>query len=75
MTLFIADEVIAMLEGQRFTVVAHVGIRCICDYWGTNDEKQRPEVMIQIEALERRLMHARPYKDIARYYQVLARRG
>jgi len=39
MNLFTADEVIAMLEGQRFTIIAHVGIRCICDYWGSNEEK------------------------------------
>lgn len=75
MTLFTADEAITMLEGQGFTIIAHVGIRCICDYWGSNEEKQRPEVMAQIEALERRLMHTHPYKDLARYYQILARRG
>lgn len=75
MTLYTANEIIAMLEGQGFTVVAHIGIRCICDYWGTNEEKQRPEVMAQIEALERRLMHVSPYKDMARYYQILARKA
>ncbi len=74
MTLYAADEIITMLEAQGFTIVAHVGIRCICDYWGTNAEKQHPEVMAQIEALERRLMHISPYKDLARYYQLLARK-
>lgn len=74
MTMFTADEVSAMLSGHGFRIVAHVGIRCICDYWGTTEEKQRPEVMAQIEALERRLMHTSPYKDLARYYQILARR-
>lgn len=73
MTLFTADEVAEMLEGQGYTVVAHVGIRCICDYWGTTEEKLRPEVMAQIEALERRLMHRSPYKDLARYYHLIAR--
>jgi S-adenosylmethionine-dependent methyltransferase len=74
MTLYAADEIIAMLERQGFIIVAHVGIRCLCDYWGSNEEKQRPEVIAQIEALERRLMQANPYKDLARYYQILARR-
>jgi S-adenosylmethionine-dependent methyltransferase len=73
MTLFTADEVAEILEGQGYTVVAHVGIRCICDYWGTTEEKLRPEVMAQIEALERRLMHRSPYKDLARYYHLIAR--
>jgi hypothetical protein len=31
--------------------------------------------MAQIEALERRLMHVSPYKDLARYYQIIARRS
>lgn len=41
MTLFTADEVAEMLEGQGYTVAAHVGIRCICDYWGTTWARRR----------------------------------
>lgn len=75
MTLTTAEEVGALLSARGFEPIHHYGVRCLCDYWGDNAEKQQPAVMAQLERLERRLSAAHPYKHLARYYQLVAQRG
>lgn len=73
MTMFTAEEVTALLTPRGFTSVDHYGVRCLCDYWGSTEEKLQPAVMAQIERLERRMTNTFPYKHLARYFQLIAR--
>jgi S-adenosylmethionine-dependent methyltransferase len=75
MRLFTAEEIGALLRERGFAEPHHYGVRCLCDYWGTNEQKQQPAVMAQLERLERRLADRHPYKLLARYFHLLARRG
>jgi hypothetical protein len=50
------------------------GVRCVCDYWGDNERKSQPEIFEQLERLEFALTDKYPYKLLARYFQVVARK-
>lgn len=71
---FAAAEIIAMLEAAGCALEADYGIRCICDYWGDNDRKLQPTIFEQVRQIEFALTDRSPYKLIARYFQVIARR-
>jgi S-adenosylmethionine-dependent methyltransferase len=75
MTLYTAEEMTVLLAARGVAGIDHYGIRCLCDYWGDNAEKARPEVMAQLERLERRLTGREPYKQLARYFQLVTHRG
>lgn len=72
MRMYSAEEVAALLARQGFGQLHHYGVRCICDYWGTTEQKMQPEIMAQIEQLENRLSDAYPYKLLARYFHLIA---
>jgi S-adenosylmethionine-dependent methyltransferase len=69
------DEVAKALEGQGCAIQADYGVRCMMDYWGDNARKSEPETLAQLEALELALAAEYPYKLLARYFQVIARKG
>jgi S-adenosylmethionine-dependent methyltransferase len=69
-----ASEVMEMLGSAGCTVEQDYGIRCICDYWGDNELKSDPVVFKQLEELEFALAVRHPYKLLARYFQVIARK-
>jgi S-adenosylmethionine-dependent methyltransferase len=73
-TALSAAEVGEMLCGAGCHVEQDYGIRCMCDYWGDTVRKLQPEVFEQIERLEFALTDRHPYKLLARYYQVVARK-
>jgi S-adenosylmethionine-dependent methyltransferase len=70
-----AEEVGEMLESAGCAVEQDYGVRCICDYWGDNDLKSDPTVFAQLEQLEFALTERHPYKLLARYFQVVARKA
>ena len=70
-----ADEVGNMLKSAGCRVEKDYGIRCICDYWGDNESKLDPEIFEQLERLEFALTDRYPYKLVARYFQVIARKA
>jgi S-adenosylmethionine-dependent methyltransferase len=74
MTCYSASEVMDMLAGAGCPIEQDYGLRCVCDYWGDNDLKADPTVFKQLEELEFALAERHPYKLLARYFQVIARK-
>jgi S-adenosylmethionine-dependent methyltransferase len=74
MTTYCVDEIREILKSVGCVVEKDYGIRCICDYWGDNERKSDPAVFEQIERLEFALTERHPYKLLARYFQVIARK-
>ena len=75
MTNYCADEIKELLENAGIIPEADYGIRCVCDYWGDNERKLDPVIFEQIERLEFALTELHPYKLLARYFQVVARKA
>jgi S-adenosylmethionine-dependent methyltransferase len=74
-TSYCADEIIEMMRNVGILTEKDYGIRCICDYWGDNEQKLVPEIFAQIEKLELALTELHPYKLLARYFQVIGRKN
>ena len=74
MTNYSVEEVGEMLDSAGCQVVHDYGLRCLCDYWGDNERKSDPSIFEQLERLEYALTDRYPYKLLARYYQVIARK-
>ncbi len=74
-TEYSADEVLSLLPAAGCTVLADYGIQCITPYWGDNERKAAPVVYAQLERLELALTARHPYKLLARYFQIVARKG
>jgi S-adenosylmethionine-dependent methyltransferase len=75
MISYSADEICEMLNNVGFIPEKDYGIRCITDYWGDNERKLNPVIFEQIERLEFALTELHPYKLLARYFQVVARKA
>jgi len=69
------DEVVTMLEEENCTIQADYGLRCMIDYWGDNERKTEPNTLAQLEELEFALSGEYPYKLLARFFQVIARKA
>lgn len=74
MTSYCVDEVNEVLKSVGCVAEKDYGVRCVCDYWGDNERKSDPAVFEQIERLEFALAGRHPYKLLARYFQVVARK-
>jgi phosphoribosylformimino-5-aminoimidazole carboxamide ribotide isomerase len=68
---FRADELIAWLEQKGYRVKKHYGIRCMYNYWGTNEEKEDAEVYEKLKKLEFALTDREAYKHTARLFQLI----
>jgi S-adenosylmethionine-dependent methyltransferase len=75
MTCYSAGEIMAMLTAAGCAIEQDYGLRCVCDYWGDNDLKVDPAVFQQLEELEFAMADRHPYKLLARYFQVIARKA
>jgi S-adenosylmethionine-dependent methyltransferase len=73
-TEYSADEILPLLPAANLDAVADYGIRCVCDYWGDNARKSDPATFAQLEQLEFALTDRHPYKWLARFYQIVARK-
>ncbi len=74
MTLFSAQEMREMLTANRFQVEQDYGILCIFSYWGDNERKSEPSNLAQLEQIEFVMTDKHPYKLMASYYQILAKK-
>jgi S-adenosylmethionine-dependent methyltransferase len=69
------DEMCAMLQDNGWQVEADYGLRCMSDYWGDNERKADPAIFARLERLEYALTDRYPYKLLARYFQIIARKA
>lgn len=69
-----AEEIAEMLKKANATIESDYGIRNIYDYWGDNEQKSDAEIQDQLERIEFALTDKYPYKLLARYYQIIARK-
>ena len=70
-----ANETIAWLQLAGLETIAQYGIRCICDYIPNDEIKSDPEIYAQLESLELAMTDQFPYYLVARFFQVVARKG
>jgi S-adenosylmethionine-dependent methyltransferase len=73
-TCYTAEEAGGLLRQAGLVVEGDYGIRCICDYWGSNEQKLDPVVYERLARLEAALAGRHPYKLLARFFQVVARK-
>jgi hypothetical protein len=52
----------------------HYGIRCLYNYWGTNELKEDSAVYAKLKKLEMEFTDREPYKQTARQFQLIARK-
>ena len=69
------DEMVKILEGQGCVIQADYGLRCMMDYWGSNERKTESKTLAQLEELEFALSAEYPYKLLARFFQVIAQKA
>ena len=69
------DEVIRWLEDMGFTLEKHYGIRCLYNYWGTNELKEDSAVYAKLKKLEMEFTDREPYKQTARQFQLITRKS
>ena len=69
-----ADEVIDWLTKMGLKLERHYGIRCLYNYWGTNELKEDSEVYVKLKKLEMEFTERTPYKLTARQFQLIARK-
>ena len=68
------DEVIDWLTGMGLNLEKHYGIRCLYNYWGTNELKEDSVVYKKLKKLEMEFTERDPYKLTARQFQIIARK-
>ena len=68
------DEVMQWLTSMGFTLEKHYGIRCLYNYWGTNELKNDSTVYAKLKKLEMEFTDREPYKQTARQFQLIARK-
>jgi S-adenosylmethionine-dependent methyltransferase len=69
------DRVEADLAAAGFRVIAHRGIRNVCDYIVDDERKSDPEFYRKLERLELALAHRVPYIYTARFFHLIAKRS
>jgi S-adenosylmethionine-dependent methyltransferase len=73
-TCYTAHEAGDLARQAGLVVEADYGIRCLADYWGSNEQKLDPEIFARLARLEADLSERHPYKLLARFFQVVARK-
>ena len=68
------DEVIEWLTAKGLSLERHYGIRCLYNYWGTNELKEDSAVYGKLKKLEMEFTDREPYKQTARQFQLIARK-
>jgi phosphoribosylformimino-5-aminoimidazole carboxamide ribotide isomerase len=71
---FRANDLSDTLIRKGCQIENHYGIRCMYNYWGTNEEKNDVEVNEKLRKLEFELSNREPYKHTARLFQLIARK-
>ena len=68
------DEIIDSLAAMGLKLEKHYGIRCLFNYWGTNELKEDSAVYAKLKKLEFELTERYPYYLTARQFQLIARK-
>ncbi|MCE7982081.1 MAG: hypothetical protein DYG89_12875 [Caldilinea sp. CFX5] len=63
-----------MLNRCGFRLQTFYGVRSLCDYIADNDRKTDPAFFAQLEALEMAVRDKHPFKLIARFWHLIARK-
>jgi phosphoribosylformimino-5-aminoimidazole carboxamide ribotide isomerase len=69
------DELLAWLNKRGYKIEKHYGIRCMYNYWGSNEQKQEAETYEKLKKLEFALTDRDPYKQTARLFQLILRKN
>ncbi len=68
------DDMREPLHTAGCAIEGDYGIRCVCDYIQNNEIKSDPTFFAKLEKLEYELSGRAPYKNTARFFQVVARK-
>ena len=71
---FRAEDLSDCLAKKGCEIENHYGIRCMYNYWGTNEEKEDDKVNEKLRKLEFELTNREPYKHTARLFQLIVRK-
>ena len=69
------DEVIGWLEKLGLKLETQYGIRCLYNYWGTNELKEDSAIYEKLKKLEMEFTERDPYRQTARQFQLIARKS
>lgn len=69
-----ADELIHWLELQGYIIEKQFGLGCLYHYWDNEKLLDNTAEFEKLKKLETRLTGVYPYKDLARYIQLIARK-
>ncbi len=69
-----ADDMREPLHAARCSIEGDYGIRCVCDYIQNNEIKSDAAFFAKLEKLEYELSSRAPYKNVARFFQVIAKK-
>jgi S-adenosylmethionine-dependent methyltransferase len=72
---YAAEEVSEALEEAGCALLARYGVRCVYDYLPNNGLKSDPTFAEELERLEYALSGRYPYYLLARFFQLIARKG
>ena len=72
---YTAAEIAAILPSAGFADPHDYGLLCVCGYWTDNARKFDPQIYAQLEELELAMTNRDPYKQLARYFQIIARKA
>ena len=71
---FRPDQVAVWLTGLGFELEKQYGIRCLYNYWGTNELKEDSTVYNKLRKVEMELTGRHPYNLTARQFQLIVRK-
>lgn len=69
-----AEQLTSWLESQGYLLEKHYGIGCLYHYWASEAALESSLQYDKLKKLEIELMDRTPYKNTARYFQLIARK-
>ena len=66
------DEVCDWLEELGLEIKTYYGIRCLYNYWGSNELKEDSTIYAKLKKLEMEFAGRDPYRQTARQFQIIA---
>jgi S-adenosylmethionine-dependent methyltransferase len=72
---YVAEEISEAMQQAGFVPLARYGVRCVYDYIPNNDIKDEPAFFTELERLEYAMSDKYPYYLLARFFQIVARKG
>jgi S-adenosylmethionine-dependent methyltransferase len=72
---YTAEEMSRAFQEVGSSLLAHYGLRCVFDYIPDNDRKNDPAFLAELEHLEFAMSQMYPYYLLARFFQLIVRKG